>query len=119
MNKLSSSNAGQSISTVTLSTVSFSTCSHRVFTPDLVSNLITFLLVSCRSWRYFAMHLLAFPHIMASDPSALKMRMEKSASGTGLSPMSTRPSAPTPLCLSLHLTAASEGFGTSCSMVLT
>ena len=43
------------------------------------------------------MHLDALPHIMASLPSALKMRMVKSASGIELLPIKTNPSEPMPL----------------------
>lgn len=58
------------------------------------------------------MHLDALPHIMASEPSALKMRIEKSAPLVieGL-PMSTNPSLPMPVCGALHLMAAALGSG--------
>ena len=61
----------------------------------------------------------ALPHIIASEPSALKMRMEKSASGTGDAPISTSPSEPIPLWRSLQRMAAFEGFCMGYCMVLT
>ena len=65
------------------------------------------------------MQRLALPHIMASEPSALKMRMEKSASGTGLRSMSTSPSEPMPLWRSLHAMAQACGSAMGCCMALT
>ena len=55
------------------------------------------------------MHREALPHIIASEPSALKMRMEKSASGIGLLSMSTNPSLPMPLWRLLQAMAAVDG----------
>ena len=51
--------------------------------------------------------------------SALNMRIEKSASGTGDFPITTRPSEPIPLWRSLHLIAAEKGSGMSLNMVFT
>ena len=48
------------------------------------------------------MHLEALPHIIASEPSALNMRMEKSASADTGRPISTSPSLPMPLWRELH-----------------
>ena len=61
----------------------------------------------------------ALPHIIASEPSALNMRMEKSASGVDGAPISTSPSPPMPLWRSLHRRAVSSGWGMSYSMVFT
>ena len=55
----------------------------------------------------------------ASEPSALNMRMVKSASGTREQPMSTSPSAPMPVWGELHATAAAAGSATSLSRVST
>ena len=46
-----------------------------VLTPESVSRRISVRSVRPRSWRYLPMQREAFPHIMASEPSALKMRM--------------------------------------------
>ena len=65
------------------------------------------------------MHLEALPHIIASEPSALNMRMEKSASADTGRPISTSPSLPMPLWRELHFMAASTGEGILYSNVLT
>ena len=70
------SKAGANISTVTLSTFPAFKCRLRIFTPESVSNLIVVLSVIPFSYRYLAMHRLALPHIIASEPSALKIRIE-------------------------------------------
>ena len=54
------------------------------------------------------MHRLALPHILASEPSALKMRMLKSALSER--PISTRPSLPIPVCGALHFFESFSGF---------
>ena len=59
------------------------------------------------------MQRLALPHILASEPSALKMRMLKSALPD--EPISTSPSLPMPVWGRLHATASSSGFGTASS----
>ena len=61
----------------------------------------------------------ALPHIMASLPSALKIRIEKSASGTGDSPINTSPSLPIPLWRLLQAIAALLGSGILYNKVLT
>ena len=65
--------------------------------PDSVSRRISVFVVRPFPKRYFPIHLEALPHIMASLPSALKMRMVKSASGIELLPIKTNPSDPMPL----------------------
>ena len=58
------------------------------------------------------MHLLALPHIIASEPSALKMRIEKSASASFCARLiNTKPSLPMPKCGVLHRCAANSGLG--------
>ena len=47
--------------------------------PESVSSVMVVFVVNPYSNRYFPIQRLAFPHIMASEPSALKMRMLKSA----------------------------------------
>ena len=102
------------MSTVTLSTERLlaDRVSIRVFTPDSVSSRMAVLVVRPRSYRYLPIHRLALPHIMASEPSALKMRMEKSApliiDGW---PISTSPSLPIPVWRSLHRRAVAVGSG--------
>ena len=51
------------------------------------------------SYAYFATHLHPLPHISASDPSALNMRMRTSAMSDG--PTMISPSLPIPKCRSL------------------
>ena len=57
---------------------------------------------------------------MASEPSALKMRIEKSATeGSEGAPMSTKPSEPMPKWRSLHLIDVDDGSATLYNNVLT
>ena len=66
------------------------------------------------------MHLLALPHIIASDPSALKMCIEKSACDVSEGfPMSTKPSLAMPKWGRLHAMAAFSGCGMTSLSVLT
>ena len=53
------------------------------------------------------MHLVALPHIIASEPSALKIRIRKSATSDGR--IKTRPSEPTPNRTSLKKTERRHG----------
>ena len=50
--------------------------------PALVCTLILVLVVSCRSCTKRAKQRTPFPHCSTSEPSALKIRYLKSASGT-------------------------------------
>ena len=63
--------------------------------PERVSSVITSLSVNPFSYTYLPMQREAFPHIMASEPSALNIRILKSAFSD--TPISTRPSAPIPV----------------------
>ena len=65
------------------------------------------------------MHRDAFPHIIASEPSALNILIEKSASGSFASPINTRPSLPMPVCGALQTIEAFEGSGILYNNVLT
>ena len=87
--------------------------------PEAVSSLTRVWRVKPRSYTYLPMQRLALPHIIPSDPSALKMRMEKSASGLGERPMSTRPSLPMPMCGRLQAMAAASGSAMAYSAVST
>ena len=53
----------------------------------------------------------ALPHIMASDPSALNILIEKSASGILALSINTKPSLPMPVCGALHAMDAFVGSG--------
>lgn len=87
--------------------------------PERVWRCMGFFLVTPLSWRNFATHRVPLPHIMASEPSLLKIRMEKSASGRVAAPMRMSPSLPMPKCGRLHLMAAAEGAGILYNNVLT
>ncbi|OQA14188.1 MAG: hypothetical protein BWY62_01113 [Firmicutes bacterium ADurb.Bin356] len=65
--------------------------------PESVSISNVFALVSPASYKYFAKTRIPFPHISASEPSALKIRILNAAVFEGSS--TSRPSAPTPVCL--------------------
>ncbi len=86
---------------------------ERLHTLTTSAVLLRSLLVSPFSYRYLPMHRDALPHIMASDPSASKMRIEKSAStpSSGL-PINTSPSLPYACMVSCSmLCAAFDGSG--------
>ena len=63
-------------------------------------------------------HRTPLPHISASDPSTLNICMRTSASLRG-GRTRIRPSAPTPKCRSLILTASPAGSSTCCSKAFT
>ena len=86
---------GRSMSTVTSSTSSFSVCSFRTLIPESVSSVMTFFWVNLLSYTYFPIHLEALPHIMTSEPSALNMRILKSALADF--PINASPSEPIPV----------------------
>ena len=105
------------MSTVTESTFSPCKCKYKVFIPERVSKAISFLSVSPYSYTYLPTQRLALPHIMASEPSALKMRMLKSPVSEG--PIRTSPSLPMPVCGLLHSFANASGCETGYFRVLT
>ena len=76
-----------------------------------------FLFVSLLSYTYLPIQRDAFPHIMASEPSALKIRMLKSAIFD--EPIRTSPSEPIPVWGALNLMASSSGFRTGKAIVFT
>ena len=67
--------------------------------PAPVSTDISVLSVSLWSYTYFATQRMPFPHISASEPSALYILILKSALSDG--PIVISPSEPIPKCLSL------------------
>ena len=100
------------MSTVTLLTVpSGLMASSSTLMPDAVSRRTRVWSVRPRSYTYLPMQRLALPHISPSEPSALKMRMVKSASGVSARPMSTRPSLPMPMWERLQAMDAAWGSG--------
>ena len=99
--------AGRPISTVTVFTFPSSTWSFSILMPDRVSRVTAVWEVRPYSYKYLPMQRLALPHILASEPSALKMRILKSALFE--LPMSTRPSLPIPVCGALHSTESFSG----------
>ena len=103
-----SSMEGSPISTVTASTVSSLIESLSNFMPDNVSNEISLFAVSPYSYKYLPIQRLAFPHIRASEPSALNIRILKSAI-FDLS-IRTNPSLPIPVCGLLQMIDFSSGF---------
>ena len=86
------------MSTVTAAASPPSSIISQYFTPLNVSISKCFFRHSPVSYRNFATHRMPLPHIMASLPSALKMRIFPSAVSEGQT--NIIPSPPTPLCRS-------------------
>src|SRR3989338_11259893 len=80
--------------TLALDTFPFIVKSWIVLTPARVSTVSGFFWVILWSYTYFATQRIPFPHICASLPSALKIRILQSAAFDGMIRIS--PSDPTP-----------------------
>ena len=98
---------GLPISTVTAVTVFPSTWSFRILIPDSVSRVISVLSVKPYSYTYLPTQRLPLPHIIASEPSALKIRILKSALSEF--PINISPSLPIPVWNLLHSIAFFSG----------
>lgn len=70
-------------------------CRCKILMPDNVSSWMSVLLVRPSSYKYLPMQRLAFPHMRASEPSALNIRILKSAWSEGQ--IRTSPSEPIPV----------------------
>ena len=105
------------ISTHTVSTLPSFTFSLRFLTPLNVSTVISVLLTMPLSYKNFPTHLMPFPHILASLPSALNILILASALSEGHIIIS--PSEPTLKCLGDTAIAISSGFSSSLSIQLT
>ena len=95
LQSISPVSCGLPISTVTVLTVFPSTCNFRILIPDSVSKVISVLSVNPYSYTYLPTQRLPLPHIIASEPSALKIRILKSALSE--TPINISPSLPIPV----------------------
>ena len=82
--------------------------------PALVSSVMRCEEVNPWSATYFPTHRAPLPHIFASEPSALKILILKSAFSDGR--ISIMPSPPIPVCRSLSLRESDAGSSTVDSM---
>ena len=105
------------ISTHTVSTFPSFTLSLSFFTPLSVSTVISVLSTIPLSYRNFPTHLIPFPHIFASLPSALNILILASALSD--EHIIIRPSEPTEKCLGDTAIDISSGFSSSLSMQFT
>ena len=111
------SSRGGPMLTRTVLTLPLSTVSLSVLRPASVSTVISSLDTSPWSYAYLATQRMPLPHIWASLPSALNMRMRTWALSDGR--MSIRPSAPMPKWRSLTKGATAAGSSTVSSKPLT
>ena len=105
------------MSTFTRLTFPSSSCKLICLRPPLVSMVSSVLSVSPRSYTYLPTQRMPLPHMPASLPSELKIRMPKSA--VSLGSMRIRPSLPQPKWGLLITMARRSGSDTTSSKQFT